>query len=92
MCLRKYFPLLGVWLRFKMNNNKSTNHAIVDLYYKQLIKLGLNDKIGFYVTKSELNKVDWSKYKDLFYLWIDSHVDSVDNLDELLTPQFFVVK
>ena len=91
LCLRKYSPLLGVWLRLKMNNNKSTNHSIVDLYYKQLIKLGLNDKIGFYVTKSELNKIDWSKYKDSFYLWIDSHIDSVDNLDELLTPQFFVV-
>ena len=81
-----------MWLRLKMNNSQSTNNQIVDEYYKQLVKLGLKDKIGFYVNKSELSKIDWNKYKDTWYLWINDHVDSLNNLNELLTPQFFIVK
>ena len=92
LCVRKYSPTLGVWLRLKMNNSKSTNNSILDTYYKQLVKLGLKDSVGLYVNKQELNKIDWDKYQNSFYLWLDSHVESVSNLDELLTPQFFVVQ
>lgn len=92
LCLRKYPPLLGMWLRLKMNNSKSINNQIIDEYYKQLVKLGLKDKIGFYVNKSELSKIDWNKYKDDWYLWINDHVHSLSNLNELLTPQFFIVQ
>lgn len=91
LCVRKHPPLLGMWLRLKMNNNKLVNNQIVDEYYKQLVKLGLKDNIGFYVTRSELSKIDWSKHKDSWYLWINDHVESLDNLNQLLTPQFFVI-
>lgn len=91
LCVRKYSPLLGVWLRLKFNNTKTVNEQIIDRYYKKLVDLGLKDKVGFYVTKSELEKIDWNKYIDTFYLWVDSHVSSVSNIHELETPQFFVL-
>ena len=89
LCVRKYSPLMGVWLRLKFNNTKSMNEKILDRYYFQLVRLGLKDKVGLYVTKSELNKISWSKYKDTFYLWVDSHISSIDKINELETPEFF---
>ena len=89
LCVRKYSPLMGVWLRLKFNNTKTINHQILDRYYFQLVRLGLKDKVGLYVTKSELDKINWTKYKDTFYLWVNSHLSSVDNINELETPEFF---
>ena len=91
LCVRKYSPLMGVWLRLKFNNTKTINEKILDRYYKKLVDLGLKDKVGLYVTKSELNKIDWENYMDNFYLWVDSHISSVSNINELETPQFFVL-
>lgn len=89
LCVRKYSPLMGVWLRLKFNNTKTLNHQILDRYYFQLVRLGLKDKVGLYVTKSELNKITWTKYQNTFYLWVNSHLSSVDNINELETPEFF---
>lgn len=89
LCVRKYSPLMGVWLRLKFNNTKTLNHQILDRYYFQLVRLGLKDNVGLYVTKSELNKITWTKYQNTFYLWVNSHLSSVDNINELETPEFF---
>lgn len=91
-CVRRYPPALGVWLRLNLVKSVSQNNKIIDTYYTELVKLGLKDKIGFYATKKQLKQIDWSKYCDTWYLWWDSHVNEISEIDRLLTPQFFVVK
>lgn len=90
-CVRKYPPTLGVWLKLDLTCPKSTNNQIIDTYYDRLVSLGLKDRIGFYVTKPQLQKIDWSKYYDKWYLWWNSHVDSVDEFSQLLHPEFFIL-
>ncbi len=89
--LRKHSPQIGLWLRLLFNNPKSTNNKIVDTYYDQLYKMGLKNQVGFYVTRAQLDRITWDDYYMDWYLWIVDHVDSLDNIDEVLTPQFFVV-
>lgn len=92
LCVQVYPPALGVWLHLQLNKSKSENHKIVDLYYKELVKMGLKDKIGFYVTKSELSQIDWSKYYNSWYLLWNNHITNLAEIETLLTPEFFVVK
>ena len=89
--ISKYPPTLGLWLKLELVKSKSINHQILDIYYENCVEWGLKDKCGLYATKSQLNMIDWSKYKDKYYLWLDSHLDSVASLDELLTPEMFDV-
>lgn len=92
LCLRKYYPQLGFWVRPKFTQSTSTNNAILDLYQKTLEDLGMKDKIGFYCTKSELNKFTWKNYEDSWYLWIINHLPELDNLEELETPALFNIR
>ena len=54
-------------------------------------ELGLKNQIGFYVFRSQLKQINWSKYCNDWYLWIVDHLSSLDGLDELLTPTLFDV-
>lgn len=91
-CVRRYPPALGVWLRLNLVKSKSENNKIIDTYYKELVKLGLKGKVGFYATESQISKIDWTKYSDDWYLWLDKHVTRIADIDQLLTPEFFVLK
>lgn len=90
-CIRLYPPALGVWLHLQLVKSVSINNSIIDTYYDELVRLGLKDRIGFYVTKSELDMIDWDKYKDTWYLWWNSHISNVSDINQLLVPQFFVL-
>ena len=88
--VRKYPPMLGVWIILDLPNPKDTNNRLIDVYYKELIRLGLIGKIGFYVTQEILeSQIDWASFKDDWYLWVVNHVDDLSSLDSLLYPEFF---
>lgn len=89
--IRTYPPQIGVWLKLTLTNNRTVNNNIVDTYYNEFIELGLKDQIGFYVTEAELSQITWENYYDNWYLWINKHVTSTVDLNQLLTPQFFDV-
>lgn len=89
--IRIYPPALGVWIHPKLPGSKVTNSNIIDTYYKELTRLGLQDRVGFYCTRTELNSIDWDKYQDTWYLWLNDHIDTVSDLETLLVPQFFVL-
>ena len=89
--IRRHSPQIGLWLRLLFNNPKATNNKIIDTYYDQLVRMGFKNQVGFYVTRSQLNKITWDDYYMDWYLWIIDHVSSLSNIDEVLTPQFFVV-
>lgn len=91
-CIRKYPPVLGVWVHFSLVKSKSINDAIVSVYKQSLIRLGLKGKIGILASSSELNKISWKEkhYKD-WVLWLNRHIDNMVNIQQLLSPQFFSV-
>lgn len=91
LLVRNYSPNLGLWLRLMFTSSKVTNNNIIDTYYTNLVRMGLQDQIGFYVTESQLSTIDWDKYQDKWYLWLNRHIPSMDNLGELQTPQMFVI-
>ena len=90
-CVQVYPPALGVWLHLQLSRSKSENNRIIDLYYKELVKMGLKGRIGFYATKSELSKIEWSKYYNDWYLLWNNHIKDLSEIETLLTPQFFVM-
>ena len=91
--IRKYPPGLGVWLKLELPNSISQNDKIVDQYYKDLVNLGLKDKVGFYCTESKLlSQITWKRYRDKWFFWLDKHVSKISELDKLLDPTFFDVK
>lgn len=92
LCLRKFYPELGFWVRPKLTQSISANNAIIDLYERTLDNLGMKNKIGLYCTKSELDKVTWKNYEERWYLWIIDHVSDIRNLEELETPAFFNIE
>ena len=53
--------------------------------------MGLKGRIGFYATKSELSKIEWSKYYNDWYLLWNNHIKDLSEIETLLTPQFFVM-
>lgn len=91
LCIQKYQPVLGVWLRLLFNNTKDMNNKIVDKYKSYLINLGLKNKIGFYVTKDELKKIDWKDRCNDWYLWLINHVSNISEIECLLEPEFFML-
>lgn len=92
LLVRSYPPQLGVWIQPKFDNSKTTNNRIIEYYKNYMTKyLGLQNQIGIYATKEELSRFTWKDYCEEFYLWLDSHVDDLDGLDELLTPAFFML-
>ena len=93
--VRKYPPMLGMWLKpqflpLPSSKLKDTNNDVVDEYYKQLVKIGLIDKVGFYCPLSQLELIDWDKYSKDWYWWMVESVSDVAELDALLTPEFFM--
>lgn len=91
-CIRKYPPMLGMWVHFQLVKSKSVNDSIVSYYKDELIRLGLKDHIGILATTSELSKISWKEkhYKD-WYLWLNKHISSANDVNQLLTPELFVV-
>lgn len=90
--VRKYPPVLGVWLKLNLVKSKTINDNILKTYQDELINLGLKNKIGLYATKSQLNQISWDKFYNDWYLWYVDIVDDISEINQLLTPEFFVVK
>lgn len=90
----KYPPALGLWLHLMFTKSKSTNHKILDYYLKELQRWGFTPGCGLYCTKQELEKIDWDKYQNDFFLWYVDRFSSesdLEQLDKVLTPDFFVI-
>ena len=91
-CIRKYPPVLGMWVHFQLVKSKSINDSIVDYYKNYLILLGLKGMIGILATEKELETFSWKdKHEKDWELWLNKHVDSVNAIETLLTPEFFSV-
>ena len=80
-----------MWLHLQFTKSVTVNNSIIDAYYTELVRLGLKNKIGFYVTSQELEKITWKNYCDDWLLWLNRHVSSVSDINQLLTPQLFVI-
>ena len=92
LVVRRHSPQIGLWLKPYFSASKSNNDKIIDYYYDYCVeKLGLKDQLGIYGTKSQLNTISWDKYYDKFYLWLIDKLSSFQQLNELLTPTFFML-
>lgn len=89
LCIRKYPPQLGFWLRLGLTKSQSINNQIVNMYYDALVKLGLKNRVGIYTTETQLTQIDWGKHRDNWYLWLDNHVTAVSDIGTLVMPNFF---
>lgn len=92
--ISKYPPALGLWLHLMFTQSKTTNHKILDYYLEQLQDWGFMKGCGLYCTKEELDKIDWDKYQNDFFLWyVDRFTSSsqLEELDRVLTPEFFTI-
>lgn len=91
-CIRKYPPVLGMWVHFSLVKSQAINDGIVDTYKQELIRLGLKGHIGILATHSELSRISWKSkhYKD-WVLWLNDHITNMSDVQQLLSPQFFKV-
>lgn len=90
--IRKYTPPLGCWLAFNFKEeDKSKNDSIIKVYRDKLHKLGLVGKIGFYVNRDQLSAISWDEWQEDFYWWMVDHVQEIEEVDQLLTPEFFML-
>ena len=89
--IQKYIPPLGVWLQLELANNKTMNDMIIDTYLTMLKSAGLAGKVGFYVTRNQLASVSWSKWQSDFLLWLVDRVDDLEEIEQILTPEFFML-
>ena len=91
-CIRKYPPVLGLWVHFSLVKSTAINDGIVDTYKQELTRLGLKGKIGIFANKSELNRISWKEkhYKD-WILWLNNHITNLQDIQQLLCPSFFSV-
>lgn len=89
--IRKNPPKLGAWIELNLVRPITINDQIVNTYYKELVRLGLKNKIGFYATDRQLQLVSWSTHSKEWLLWLNRHVVSMVELGDQITPQFFVV-
>lgn len=88
----RYSPKLGLWLSLQTGATvKSTNDAILEVYYKYIYRWGLGARCGLYLTPTQLNTISWDYFKDRFYLWCidDMNISEID--DDLLNPNMFEV-
>lgn len=86
-----YPPKLGLWICLQSNNNVELNDAIIELYYKYILKWGLKSKCGLYLNKSQLGNITWNTFQDRFNLWLIDPMDVTTVDDELLQPEMFEV-
>lgn len=91
-CIRKYPPVLGMWVRFQLTKSISENDKIVDYYLEQMKILGLYGKIGILANMTELKNISWEKkhYKN-WVLWLDEHVKDIGQVEKLLEPEMFTI-
>lgn len=84
-------PALGIWIspHFSIDTTKAQNDKIIERYYKRLVDMGFKGKVGFYTTKKQLNYISWDKFQNTWLLWIIDHISDIDELNQLLTPEFF---
>lgn len=87
--VKKYPPKLGVWIDIDFIQSATSNNRIMERYQRELIRLGLKQKMGAYVSEKQLKTIDWKKFQDEWYLWIKKPVDDLSELSQLLTPEFF---
>ena len=90
--VRAYPPNIGVWLRLNLTGSRLINDQIIALYKQSLESWGFDGSIGLYATKEQIDRISWREkwHKDL-YLWLDDHLETLDGIDELLTPSLFSV-
>jgi len=87
----KWPPILGMWLKIQLTQSKNVNDDIIDEYYTQLVKLGFIGNVGLYCGRNQLQQIDWKSHsKHWYWLMVDT-VSNVGVLDELLTPEFFML-
>lgn len=89
--IRKYPPALGVWLQLDLTKSVSVNNKIIDVYEKEFNRLGLKHKVGFYVTRKQLEQITWKDYYDRWNLWLIDHTDDLDNIKDKVNPEFFML-
>lgn len=89
--INKYPPLLGVWINIDLKSSIDINDRIINTYKDYLVKLGLKNKIGIYATKSQLNKISWTKHCKDWFLWWVSHTADMKVIDEIWSPEFFML-
>ena len=89
-----YVPAYGLWLKLDLGNDKTTNDAILDYYYKQLCSWGFQKACGIYCGQTQLDRITWSKHNKHFYLMYINRLSGGDysDLEKVLDPTFFVVK
>lgn len=87
--IQKFTPQLGAWLRLDMTAPKAMNDMVIGRYRELLEASGLKSKIGFYVTRKELEQVSWDKWQDDFLLWLIDPVSDISEIEQLLDPTFF---
>lgn len=91
----RYPPGLGLWLALKFKNqNKITNNAILEEYYKRLTEYGLMNGCGLYVTEPQLESIDWDTFKDRFQLWLIKDCKTKQEADSVgiqVEPDFFKI-
>lgn len=91
--IRKYSPMLGVWLSLELNGqSRQANDLILDKYRDELTRLGLKGKIGIRATKDSIKTVTWSDKQHDWNLWLVEHVSKTSEIEQLLDPKFFDMK
>lgn len=97
--LAKYPPKLGIWLQLDMHNQRSPvniNELVLDRYYRYITDWGLSARCGLYMDKSRMYQIDWNKYQNKFYLWLEDRIRDQHTLDtindKVLKSSFFEVE
>lgn len=89
--IQKYTPPYGIWLNINLSSDRATNNKIIDRYEFVLQALGLKDKIGLYATRAQMKRIDWTeKRQNVWYLWLNDHVEESEHLSQILSPEFFM--
>ena len=89
--ISEFSPKLGLWLSLQNNNATPLNNDILEIYYRYIDRWGLKARCGLYLTKDQLSKITWNRFKDRFYLWLIDPMKVEDVDDELLQPEIFEV-
>lgn len=93
--VRKYPPAFGVWLYpdFMVHGTSRSviyaNDILFKEYETELVRLGLKGKIGIRCKRGDLKEFSWDKLQNSWWLWLNDHVSNLDDLEQLLDPEFF---
>lgn len=89
--ISKYPPQLGIWLRIETRASTRVNNEILSEYYKYIVKWGMKDNCGLYLTRKGLSYISWDDFYDDYLLWLVDPVTDVALVDDkLLTPEFYM--